>query len=1851
MSTPAICMAMKNQITVTLLDDNFTIRQVIKTAISKLAEREGVNIRLYTSSNGVEGLGYVLAAKSELIIIDSTLPKYSGKELIHFIHTNPRFKNTSIIVLHEGDIPLGLEANYVTLDKRLPRFLNLLTREVRSVIATSYKSRKKERIQDKILNFMSGKAITTANLGDIALRQSQDGSLFKKVISYPYWFLLQLVTSVLLVPSRLFASSSHEINPEQEKIDIKKLRVRTYPTIAAGLTTLILFFMQVTILVVGGVTLFNRRMESIFALGVGEKGYEFNNQNPSTKFKYDPELIEFTDSGVRLKQEIITSEEPTGESVVNNQLPITNDQDIQPKEEIVTEPGEEVEAPVDEVLGISDNDETESVLVYPTSKPSIVTKDGIRYTRLVEITEKATIVGETQITYQLSPDGTNWYYYSDAENRWAKTTQGGVSSNTIQEINGALDLYEQTLGSGKLYFKIFLYSSGSDTPVLSELVVEKETDLLTTVNNELPPEPTITETVVGKVDFNILEPVIFNAAYFNGEKVVKGKLLNKDKTKLTEYQIPAEDLEDYEVGVYFSNSKVASKNYLIFTTGLYLNQKGEVEFFLRAPSAPGGYVTAEVVQKDKLQITNDKETGPVPTAHSSSLATPVENATFTVDSTGDGADAGIDGSCDDGGGNCTLRAALEESNANAVADTIAFNIPTGDAGYRDYDDPDTASSGDSIGGDDYWTIRPATVLPSITDSGTDIDGATQTINQGDTNTSGPEVELHGSAAGEVDGLTFSSTATNGSINSLVVNRFGSTSIYAGVRLDADNFVLTDSYVGTDTSGIVTPAERQAYGIYIFESSNATIGNTTSDGNVISGNLRNGIHAACGTGGGGQTINIRGNMIGLGADGDTPIANQNGIVFGDDCVSEIGGNLATHRNLISSNSRNSVNLKLSASDVPSVGIYNNYIGTDITGTKDRGNLFRQMDLGKGIASYSGTGFQVRIGALNKGNLIRYGRTGCIRLYIGRDVEVSYNTISDCFESGIEFAGGDGNTYDISIHHNFFGESTSDPYFGLSVGTNSWWGIRVDTNKNIPDIHDNEIVHNLDDAPGTNNEGIYISNGENGSIYNNITRGGVGGLVLNSSSDIEVYDNEFHDGVNYVVLLRNVSGNNNVHNNLISGGDASGIKVGIDDNLALNNILRDNSIIGSAGLPINLYVADDPVDEITLNDPGDVDTGHNDLQNYPTIDTVEYLGSGKYRLNGKLDGSNAEAPFTIEICESDKHILGRGGCADSLGTAITASTPDSTSGASNYFNWTMDVTVSGSDGSDSRSFSTLATNVNGSTSEFGENFLADANNPNYIFGDYEFDLTSPINGIQITDRTPLLDWEGSGDPLIDHYDVYLNHSTSKNLSKIGSIGKGRTNFQISSELPLAYATWYWQVKGVQADGTVSGTSVIESFEVIEDIEGLETTTLNGEAVVEEMRPVFSWNKGGKEDIKYYEIYLREKVKEGDPGFNPGEEGDIISEENLLATIDDPDITSYTPDEDLEPGTYEWKVISYYADGEIGGESEIEEFTIVDPLAGLPETEAAKEEEPSVTETQSSGLGIGEVFKIFPLIAYLMFSIVVIGALFLSSVAFSLISGGVFHRIGLLLGAIIPRKKKYWGIVYDISKSEILPFAVVRLFKEKELITQTVTDVRGRYGMLVDGVGTHRMEVAADGFKSYNREINVTSIGEIIEDVGMERLGENLGAIKKFLNYSRGKAYKGFNYLLLLLMIIGFMYTLYVTIQSPVLFNFVLLGIYFILGIINAWQIIVWSVKNMGSIVDLDTKVGIEGVSVRFYDKERQLDVGITNKEGNLKMNLKEEEYEVRSTKAGYQDWVGPVKLKKGGYLQKNLGMKKAETGQQA
>src|SRR5205807_522698 len=76
---------------------------------------------------------------------------------------------------------------------------------------------------------------------------------------------------------------------------------------------------------------------------------------------------------------------------------------------------------------------------------------------------------------------------------------------------------------------------------------------------------------------------------------------------------------------------------------------------------------------------------------------------FVVNSTGDGNDAFPgDGNCETqvGNGVCTLRAAIEETNAHPGGDGIFFSIPTTDPGY---------SNG-------MWTINLSKALPDITDS-------------------------------------------------------------------------------------------------------------------------------------------------------------------------------------------------------------------------------------------------------------------------------------------------------------------------------------------------------------------------------------------------------------------------------------------------------------------------------------------------------------------------------------------------------------------------------------------------------------------------------------------------------------------------------------------------------------------------------------------------------------------------------------------------------------------------------------------------------------------------------------------------------------------------------------------------------------------------------------------------------------------------------------------------------------------------------------------------------------------------------------------------------------------------------
>ncbi len=130
------------------------------------------------------------------------------------------------------------------------------------------------------------------------------------------------------------------------------------------------------------------------------------------------------------------------------------------------------------------------------------------------------------------------------------------------------------------------------------------------------------------------------------------------------------------------------------------------------------------------------------------------NPTFTVNSTGDGGDSNLtDLTCDDGSGDCTLRAAIEQANDKLGADNINFDIP----------------------GTGPHTITPATELPIIFDPVV-IDGTTEPDFNGT-----PMVELDGSQTSGANGLWISANADNSTIRGLVINGFADE---AGIHLGA-----------------------------------------------------------------------------------------------------------------------------------------------------------------------------------------------------------------------------------------------------------------------------------------------------------------------------------------------------------------------------------------------------------------------------------------------------------------------------------------------------------------------------------------------------------------------------------------------------------------------------------------------------------------------------------------------------------------------------------------------------------------------------------------------------------------------------------------------------------------------------------------------------------------------------------------------------------------------------------------------------------------------------------------------------------------------------------------------------------
>ena len=197
-------------------------------------------------------------------------------------------------------------------------------------------------------------------------------------------------------------------------------------------------------------------------------------------------------------------------------------------------------------------------------------------------------------------------------------------------------------------------------------------------------------------------------------------------------------------------------------------------------------------------------------------STPPPQGTFIVNSTADAVDANPgDGACDDGAGNCTLRAAIME--ANAVPGIATITLPSGT--YR--------LSIQATGGDAATTVNLAITDDLI------IEGAVEAT----TIVDGGGVQILSEITVELSGLTVRNATSSGIFNAgtLTMKHVTITGNQGGGIYNRGVLEITDSAISDNM--------RNGSGGGIFNVGTITMNNVTVSGN--SGNGGGGIYNSSG----------------------------------------------------------------------------------------------------------------------------------------------------------------------------------------------------------------------------------------------------------------------------------------------------------------------------------------------------------------------------------------------------------------------------------------------------------------------------------------------------------------------------------------------------------------------------------------------------------------------------------------------------------------------------------------------------------------------------------------------------------------------------------------------------------------------------------------------------------------------------------------------------------------------------------------------------------------------------------------------------------------------------------------------
>jgi CSLREA domain-containing protein len=585
-----------------------------------------------------------------------------------------------------------------------------------------------------------------------------------------------------------------------------------------------------------------------------------------------------------------------------------------------------------------------------------------------------------------------------------------------------------------------------------------------------------------------------------------------------------------------------------------------------------------------------------------------QGISLTVNSTNDL----DDGACD--ALHCSLREALNAANSASGYDSVVFAIP----------------------GNGPYTIQPTSELPAITEPVL-IDGASQPGYSGT-----PLIELDGVSAPVSNGLVLN--AGGSTIRGLVINRFQ----FDGISINTTGSnILVGNYLGTDRTGMLARPNR--YGIYIYNASNNQIGGvTTADRNIISGNRAGGVYII-GTVTTGGNNTIQGNVIGLAANGTSIVANEGPGIIVSSPDNTVGGTVNTTPNVsctgacnvISGNQQSGI---LLAANAANTLIQGNYIGTDSSGMLARANQkdgveFNGATTGNKIGGTTrsarniisaNTGYGIAIHNnpppqvfTIQGNYIGLNAAGTAAL--GNKEHGIYLSGGQSTIGGTELGAGN-----VISGNQYYGIEVD---FGSSFGTSTIiQGNYVGTDYNGTSAVPNQqgiVVISLSKTVLIGGTETAARNVISGNQFNGIIAGlettVIGNYIGVDSSGYKPLGNggygvEVETGQS-ARIGRPVTGGGNVI--AYNGDDGVSIRYGVDF-----VGIAGNSIYANGGVGVDLRLSTSINDNgVTLNDPGDTDSGANQAQNYPVINTVTRINN-QTTISGSL-GSNSSTNYRLDF----------------------------------------------------------------------------------------------------------------------------------------------------------------------------------------------------------------------------------------------------------------------------------------------------------------------------------------------------------------------------------------------------------------------------------------------------------------------------------------------------------------------------------------------------------------------------------------------------------------------------------------------